>query len=208
MSDYLTDEEQLDKLRKWWQENGLMLAGAVVVSVLGLVGWNWFGQRQAAEIAGSSDLYVDYLNASGTEREMVEATLNSEYPDSIYRVFVTLRNARAQMDAEDAAGALVTLEEALNLVDDDKLADVIRLRIARVQQELDQSEAALGTLGDVHSTGLRSRVQELKGDIHMARGERGLAHEAYSAALSEAGEDAQRPLLELKVTDTADANEA
>lgn len=208
MSDYLTDEEQLDKLRKWWQENGLMLAGAVVVSVLGLVGWNWFGQRQASEIAGSSDLYVDYLNASGTEREMVEATLNSEYPDSIYRVFVTLRNARAQMDAEDAAGALLTLEQALALVDDDKLADVIRLRIARVQQELDQSEAALGTLGDVRSIGLRSRVQELKGDIHMARGERGLAHEAYSAALTEAGEDAQRPLLELKVSDTADANEA
>jgi predicted negative regulator of RcsB-dependent stress response len=51
-------------------------------------------------------------------------------------------------------------------------------------------------------------VQELKGDIHMTRGERALAHEAYSAALAEAGEDAQRPLLKLKVSDTADADEA
>ena len=57
MSDYLTDEEQLDKLKKWWEENGLMLAGAVVVAVAGLVGWNWYGEQKAATIAGSSDLY-------------------------------------------------------------------------------------------------------------------------------------------------------
>ena len=40
------------------------------------------------------------------------------------------------------------------------------------------------------------------------RGERALAHEAYSAALEEAGDQAARPLLKLKVADTADANEA
>ena len=65
MSDYLTDEEQLDKLKKWWEENGLMLAGAVVLSVAGVIGWNWYGEREAAAIAGSSDLYVDYLQAEG-----------------------------------------------------------------------------------------------------------------------------------------------
>ena len=67
MSDYLTDEEQLDKLKKWWEENGLMLAGAVVISVAGVIGWNWYGERQAATVAGSSDLYVDYLRAEGAE---------------------------------------------------------------------------------------------------------------------------------------------
>jgi predicted negative regulator of RcsB-dependent stress response len=208
VSDYLTDEEQLDKLKKWWEENGLMLAGAVVVAVAGLVGWNWYGEQKAATIAGSSDLYVDYLRAEGAERETIETTLASEYPDSIYRVFVLLRDAKGQMDDENPEAALNTLNSALALVDDDKLADVIKLRIARLQQELDQSDAALATLGGVRSLGLRSQVQELKGDIHMTRGERALAHEAYSAALAEAGEDAQRPLLKLKVSDTADADEA
>lgn len=207
MSDYLTDEEQLDKLRNWWQENGLMLAGGVVLAVVGLVGWNWYGQQQAEATASASDLYVDYLNASGAERQTIESTLISNHPDSIYRLFVTLRNARAQMDEEDAAGALLTLQEALALADDEKMADVIRIRIARVQQELNQSDAALETLSDVRSMGLRSQVQELKGDIHMARGERALANESYRAALAEAGEGTPQPLLELKVSDTADANE-
>jgi predicted negative regulator of RcsB-dependent stress response len=208
VSDYLTDEEQLDKLKKWWEENGLMLIGAVVLSVAGVIGWNWYGDRQAAEVAGSSDLYVDYLRAEGTERDTIEATLASEYPDSVYRAFILLRNARAEAENENPEGALTALNEALSVVDDDKLADVIRVRIARVEQELDRSDAALATLGEVRSLGLRSHVQELKGDIHMARGERVLAHEAYSAALEEIGQDAPRPLLELKVSDTADANEA
>ena len=186
MSDYLTDEEQLDKLKKWWEENGLMLAGAVVLSVAGVIGWNWYGERQSEAIAGSSNLYVDYLRAEGAERETIEATLASEYPDSIYRAFILLRNAQAAAEEENPEAALTALNEALALVDDNKLADVIRVRIARVEQELDRSDAALSTLGQVRSAGLRSYVQELKGDIHMARGERALAHEAYSAALEEA----------------------
>ena len=208
MSDYLTDEEQLDKLKKWWEENGLMLAGAVVVAVAGVIGWNWYGQNQAENVAASSDLYIDYLSAEGAERETIEATLAQEHPNSVYRAFIALRNAQAEADDENPEGALAALNEGLALVDDDQLADVIRIRIARVEQELDRSDAALATLGGVRSLGLRSQVQELKGDIHMARGERALAHEAYSAALDEAGEQAQRPLLKLKVADTADANEA
>jgi predicted negative regulator of RcsB-dependent stress response len=208
VSDYLTDEEQLDKLKKWWEENGLMLAGAVVVAVAGVVGWNWYGERQSASIAGSSDLYVDYLSAEGAERDTIEATLAADYPDSVYRAFILMREAQTEAENENPEGALEALNASLSAVSDDKLADVIRIRIARLEQELDRSDAALGTLAEVRSLGLRSHVQELKGDIHMARGERALAHEAYSAALGEAGEAAQRPLLKLKVADTADANEA
>lgn len=208
MSDYLTDEEQLDKLKKWWEENGLMLVGAVVVSVAGVIGWNWYGDRQAETVAASSDLYVDYLRAEGAERQTIEETLASEHPGSVYRVFVLLRTASTEAEDENPEGALAALGEALNLTDDDKLADLIRMRIARLEQELDRSDAALAMLGEVRSTGLRSQVQELKGDIHMSRGERALAHEAYSAALEAAGDEAQRPLLRLKVSDTADANEA
>jgi predicted negative regulator of RcsB-dependent stress response len=205
VSDYLTDEEQLDKLRKWWEENGLMMVGAVVLAVVGVIGWNWYGEHTAETIARASDLYADYLEAEGTERETIEATLAAEHPDSVYRVFVLLRDAKAEADNENPEAALSILTEALPLVDEEALADVVRMRIARLQQELDQSDAALNTLSQVRSLGLRSQVQELKGDIHMARGERSLAHEAYSAALAEAADEAGRPLLKLKVADTADA---
>jgi predicted negative regulator of RcsB-dependent stress response len=208
VSDYLTDEEQLDKLKKWWEQNGLVLAVAVTVAVVGVVGWNWYGDHTAEQTARSSDLYVDYLASEGQEREMVAATLASEFPDSTYHVMVMLRNAERKMSEEDVEAAELLLGQAVEVAGDDKLKDVARLRLARVQQQLDRSEAALTTLSQVKSIGMRSQVQELKGDIHMIRGERAAAHEAYSAALGEAGEGAQRPLLEMKVADTADTNDA
>ena len=207
MSDYLTDEEQLEKLKNWWQANGMALVGIVVVAVVGVVGWSWFSERQAAEVAGSSDLYVAFLEAEDTERESIEAAIAAEYPDSTYHVLVLLRRSQALMAEEDAEAALAPLTAALDAAADTKLADLIRLRLARVQQQLDRSNEALATLGAVRSLGLRSQVQELKGDIHMVRGQRREAHEAYSAALADAGEGTQRPLLEMKVADTADTND-
>ncbi|MGD8829818.1 MAG: tetratricopeptide repeat protein [Pseudomonadales bacterium] len=208
MSDYLTDEEQLHRLRTWWEKNGLALIGAVVVGVAGVVGWNWYTQHRSEDVAQASDLYVEYLASQGTERETVEKTLAEQFPDSSYHVFVLLRQAEDRMAEDDASGALALLEQALPICEDDHLADLVRLRTARVQQQLDRTDAALATLGDVRSLGFRSMVQELKGDIHMSRGERALAHEAYSAALTEAGQGAQRPLLELKAANTAQPDDA
>ncbi len=208
MSDYLTDEEQLDRLKKWWEQNGLMLAGAVALAVIGVVGWNWYGESRSTEVAAASDLYVAYLDATGLERDTIAATLAAEHPGSTYHALVLLRDAQRLSAEEDFEGALEPLEAALAVVRDDKLADIILLRRARLEQQLDRSEAALASLAEVRSAGLRSQVQELKGDIHMARGERRLAHESYAAALEAAPEDARPPLLELKVADTADANDA
>ncbi|MEM8767513.1 MAG: tetratricopeptide repeat protein [Pseudomonadota bacterium] len=208
MSDYLTDEEQLDRLKKWWEQNGLMLAGAVALAVVGVVGWNWYGESRSAEVAAASDLYVAYLEATGTEQETIAETLAAEHSGTTYHALVLLRDAQRKSAEEDFEGALEPLEAALAVVREDSLADIIRLRMARLEQQLDRSEAALARLADVRSAGLRSQVQELKGDIHMARGERRLAHESYAAALEAAPEDAQPQLLELKVADTADANDA
>ncbi len=208
MSDYLTDEEQLEKLKTWWQENSMMLVVGLVVAVAGIAGWSWYSDFRDEQVAQASDLYIEYLAAEGTERATIADTLVSKFPGSTYHALILLRMAEERMVEEDAEGARVLLADALQQAPDEKLADLVRVRLARVLQELDRSDEALQTLASVKSLGLRSVVQELKGDIHMVRGERDLAHEAYGAALSEAGAGSQRPLLELKVADTADSDDA
>jgi len=208
VSDYLTDEEQLDRLRKWWEKNGVTIVVAVIVAVIAVIGWRWFSEHRSDAVSHASDLYADYLKATGTEQETIEETLTREFPDSTYHVLTLLRDAKALVDAEDAAGALAKLQAALALEPEEPLDDLIRLRVARLQQQLDQSAAALDTLSGVRSLGLRSMVLELKGDIHMARDEHDLAREAYAAAMAEVGDGARRPVLEMKAADTADPNDA
>jgi predicted negative regulator of RcsB-dependent stress response len=81
------------------------------------------------------------------------------------------------------------------------LRDLAQLRLARAQQQLGRSDAALAALGEVHGEGYRSLVAELKGDIHLAQGEQTLAAQAYKAALAAKPEGQQRPILDMKLAD-------
>ena len=53
MADYLTDEEQSARLKAWWDENGLMMVAAVVLSISAFVGWRW-----AALVVATSCVYA------------------------------------------------------------------------------------------------------------------------------------------------------
>ena len=39
MADHMQDEADLEALKRWWDENGKGIVAAVVVAVLGTVGW-------------------------------------------------------------------------------------------------------------------------------------------------------------------------
>jgi predicted negative regulator of RcsB-dependent stress response len=115
--------------------------------------------------------------------------------------------ARALADG-DAAAAEALLRRAVEQASGAPLADVARLRLARVLFDLGREEDALRELGGVRSSGFRGPAAELKGDIHLARGERALAHEAYVAAGSYVQAGEQRPVLEMKIADTSDASDS
>lgn len=208
MSDYLTDEEQIARLKTWWDENGVMLVTAVVLTISGFIGWRWYDDYRTETIARASDLYEDFLAAEPAARTTIVATIGQEAAESSYHTLVILRQAQESIDAEAYEEGAAHLRRVIELAPDRILLDLARLRLARVLQQLDRSEDALSTLAAVRSEGYRTQVAELKGDIHLARGERELAHEAYSSALAEVNNGVQTTLLEMKVADTADADDS
>ena len=203
MSDYLTEEEQLDRLKRWWRENGvtLMVGAALVVS--GVVGWRWY---QASAVEGreaASDLYEDYLAAGAEERTALAEQLDAGMPGTSYQAFTLLHRANEAMQSGDVEAAIGALGKILDADVREPLRDVARIRQARLHQQVGNSEAALAVLAEVRGAGFRWQAQELQGDIHLAGGERGRAHEAYSSALREAGDELNLPILEMKANDTA-----
>ena len=42
MAEHMQDEADLEALRRWWDENGKSIVVAVVVAVLGTVGWQQY----------------------------------------------------------------------------------------------------------------------------------------------------------------------
>ena len=42
MSDYLTEEEQVARIKRWWAENGKYVAVAIVLGIAGVFANNWY----------------------------------------------------------------------------------------------------------------------------------------------------------------------
>ncbi|MFB3079477.1 MAG: YfgM family protein [Lysobacterales bacterium] len=208
MSDYLTDEEQIAKLKAWWEENGTGLVVGLILVIGGVVGWRWYDGYRTEQIESASTLYEEFLVSEGEVREQFAASIDAQIPDTSYQVFTLLHRAHTAAEEADFATTEALLVRAVAAAPDVLLADVARLRLAKVLQQGDRSDDALVVLGAIRGEGFRSHVAELKGDIHLTRGETVLAHEAYSAALVELSEGEVRPMLEMKAADTAGANDA
>ena len=203
MSDYLTDEEQVARLKSWWDENGKSLLAALVLVIGGVGGYRWYESYTHQSNMVASDLYEVFTSSVGDARDEALATLAEQAAGTSYHALALLQVAKSSAEAGDYEAAQRQLDEAAQAAPEALLADVARLRRARVLQQLDRMDEALGVRGGIRSPGFRGGVAELRGDIHLLRGERALAHEAYLAAL-EAG-DVNRPVLSIKVADTADA---
>jgi len=205
VAEYLSDEEQVARLKSWWDENGRVFVAALVLGIGGVVGWRWYESSRSEEIAAASDLYADYLAAEGDARGALAETIRTEISDSAYAALVLMREASERAEAEDWEAAEGDLRQALAEAPEPALEDLARIRLARVLVQRDARDEALEVLGAVRGEGFRSVVAELKGDILLSRGERAAANEAYRSALDGLEDGTQKPLLELKVTDTADA---
>ncbi|MFW6094624.1 MAG: YfgM family protein [Pseudomonadota bacterium] len=207
MSDYLNEEEQLARLREWWQRHGVALLLGVVVVVAGVVGWRWYQGHLEERVAATSELFAEYRQADGERRSTLARRIVDEGSGTAYPTFVRLVQARDAVAAGEPEEAQSLLREAVDAATGAELADLARVRLARVLFAASDSDGALAVLQDVASAGYRALTAELKGDIHLARDQRARAHQSYTAARSYLASGEERPVLEMKIADTADASE-
>lgn len=212
MSEYFSDDERVQALSKWWSENAIgMLVGLVLV-IGGVLGWRWYLDHTARTEEAASAQYQHYLElrnsttAAPADRDAALATLDTEYPKSSYRIFTLFYRAFDAAAADDYTKAVEWLETALADAKDDLLRDVARVRLARLQIQLGQTDAALESLRKVTGSGFRAYVAELKGDILAGQGKRSEALEAYQAAAASQDPDVDHRILDMKIGDLATPN--
>lgn len=206
MSDYLSEEEQVQALKTWWDDNGTSLIVGVVLVLAAVFGWRWYQGYNAEQAAAASDLYQDYLLAEEDARADVVAEIDSQIPGTSYQAFVKLTEARRALDGGDLDAAASELEAALDAAKGSYLDGLVRVRLARLYQQQGRTDDALAQLAQVKGDGYESQAAELRGDIHYAAGDRAEAAVAYRVAADLLAEGDARPLLELKLMNTAAAD--
>jgi predicted negative regulator of RcsB-dependent stress response len=196
---YRTEEEQVEALKRWWQENGRsMLVGVVLAVGLGL-GWQAWQKNQEVAAANASLLYQQMLTALAAESPTSEARarelageLKDAHRGSVYAQFAALHLARLAVNAGNPAAAETELRWALAKADGE-LEEVAQLRLARVLADRGQTDAALELLAQGQGGQLAAAYAMARGDVLFAAGREDEALLAYEAAVSSMGVDAPLP---------------
>ncbi|ELI5381729.1 TPA: YfgM family protein [Vibrio parahaemolyticus] len=200
---YDTEEQQVEAIKDWWKENGKAVIIGAVVGLGGLFGWHYYQDTviQASETASQS--YTTAMNAlqeKGVDAQSdVQAFIESNEVKE-YSVLAALQLAKAQVEAKDFAAALEQLKWAQSNTKDAALSPLISYRIARIETEMGNFDAANTELGKVTDTAWAGRIAELRGDIALRQGDKDAAYAAYTEAQQAA--DAS-PTLQMKLDDLA-----
>jgi predicted negative regulator of RcsB-dependent stress response len=143
------------------------------------------------------------LDAKDAAKAKVLASqLGEKFADTGYAVLASLRQAAFLHESGKSTEALALLRASRAKTTDAGLLELIDIRIARLLLITGKADEAAKELAKITSPVYPAIVDELRGDIAIARGQRDEARKQYDRALGRLDEAAPtRPLLELKLID-------
>ncbi len=217
-----TEEESIEAIKKWWDENGKQLLVAVIVVLGGYGGWSLWQNTELAASELASDLYEEILEISlleagesPTEQERndivrIANELMESHSDSVYAQYGALFASQQHVigndldAAEDALGWILENPQTSIFGDEDQgLVLTVTLRLARIVLSRGDAERALGIVNNVIPGSFEAGYAELRGDIYYALGRNVDARESYVAA-QQAGSVSE--VLQLKLSELPDGN--
>jgi predicted negative regulator of RcsB-dependent stress response len=207
VDDLLSEREQWDALKAWLKENGGWIIGGIAVGALGLAGWRWWEARQDRVSLEASTKYEQILSAfdrgDRSQALTLIGELEREHASSPYVDQAHLAEARIAVQGGQLDKASASLQEVIDKTRDPELASIARLRLARVQMAQGKFDAALATLDAEKDAGaFEPRYRVVRGDIHLAKGDKAAALKEYQAARVAGGRGAvDTELLDLKIND-------
>lgn len=204
MDDYLSEKEQIQKIKEWWRENGPYVIAGLVLGIGGLVGWNYWKAYKIsqAEEAGAIYMQLSEVVQSGDQAaaSAALAELEADYGGTPYADQARLMMARMLVEKGEFEGAAAHLQKVVDGTSDSELERVARIRLARVWLAAGRDQEALDVLDLSRAGAFAARFHEIRGDALASRGEDQAAIEEYQLALQGAVEgvvDRQAVLLKL-----------
>lgn len=206
----LEEQEQIEKLKGWWSQYGVMaitVVTACVVTVAAFQGWRYYRQQQAVD---ASTLFQQMEEAGfGKDHKRVRdiaAQIESRYRGTAYASLAAFSAARASVETGDLAEARTHLKWVIDNAREEEFVHLARLRLATVLLDEKNHAEALALLDGKPGEAFAGLYADLKGDILVAQGKPAEARAAYQLAFDKS--DAQSPyraMLQAKLDALGDA---
>jgi predicted negative regulator of RcsB-dependent stress response len=215
VSVHLSEEEQLEVLKRWWKDYGRTVIIAVLVAVIGYFGFTGWQDHKRQKAENASVIYEELLKLVNVEPGQTisaadEATVNhlaGQLKDangsSMYAHSAAFFLAKLAVEDNQLDVAVSELKWVLSAKPDAATEQLARLRLARVLTSQKAYDEALAQLSPEPAAAFVADYAEARGDILKLQGNLDAARTSFEKALSSTDPQQQERfmLLQMKVDD-------
>jgi len=202
----VTEEQQIEALKKWWKEYGLSIVVGVALAIIVIFGWRFYQRHKTRVGQAASIVYtrmtVDMLNNQWQDALDQANLLRKDFARTPYAKIAGLTLAKHAILQHNLDEAVTQLHWVAKHASSSIMKQLANLRLARVYIEQNKMPQALKLLTRVKDSSLVGLVAEVKGDAYVKLGQRDQARAMYQLALKEIPQaDKSRPILQMKLSD-------
>ncbi|WP_380183663.1 YfgM family protein [Kalamiella sp. sgz302252] len=201
MEVYSNENEQVDALKSFFAQNGKALAIGVIIGIGALAGWRYWSSHQDSGSRETSAAYQQVSTAldSSKPETLTAAAKFADSNSNTYGALASLDLAKRYVDNNELDKAAAQLQNGLKATKDANLQAVLNLRLARVQLQQKQPDAALKTLDAVKGEGWTAIIADVRGEALLSKGDSKGAREAWSKGIASNASPALKEMLQMKM---------
>jgi predicted negative regulator of RcsB-dependent stress response len=210
--EYLTDDEQLEAVKRAFTEYAPWILGGVVLGVGGWYGYQHYQSHKNEVAFRAADQFSQMtvalqLNDPKKSLQIADGLIK-DFPNSPYADQAQLTIARIDVESGKSADAVAPLTQVMNNSKDAELQQIARLRLARVLIDQGKPDDAIKLLAAGTPGSFAGRYHEVHGDALYSKKDIPAAIAEYSAALGSSDGGADAAMLQLKLADLASNEKA
>lgn len=201
----LEEQEQLDKLKHFWERWGNLISGVLIVALLGFAGWrgyDWYQSRRAGQASGLYDQVQANAEAGDTTKLASSLkAMQDDYKSTTYAQQANLLAAKVFFEKGQLDQARNALSAAAASSTDKGLQSLARLQLASLLTQQKQYDQAVQQLSTDIQPEFAALAADRLGDVQSLQGKNAEAIKSYTTAFKgiEAGQP-YRQMIAMKLT--------
>jgi predicted negative regulator of RcsB-dependent stress response len=204
MNIYLSEDEQVQKIKEWVKKNGIVVICGIAVFFAANFGWRYWQQYRERQNIQASSLYEQLIAAQITHRyddvKLYAQRLRDDYARTPYASLASLMAARDATIKKDLSIVEQDLQWVIDHAKSKAFKQIARIRLARVFMEDQQSQKALTILEVIEDKAYLAKIYEVKGDVYLSTEDKKLALQEYQKAIEFAGSNSViKSIIEMKI---------
>ena len=184
----MTEEEQLETIKKWWKNYGNLITIFISLVLLCVAGYrymNWHHDKVKQQASNAyENMMVAFSNHDIKSVRSYATELTKDYSNTVYADIAHLALAKVYTEKNKLDEAKSELQQVVSNSHMIPLKQIAKIRIARILASAKDYTNALNELSSIDDRTYLPVINELKGDIYGATGQYQNAINSYRLAIT------------------------